>query len=352
MSQRIHVSIKEITQETDDTKTIHFWHPIHAELSYQSGQFLTLLFDIEGQKVRRSYSLSSSPKTDTSPAISVKRIPDGLVSNFICDTLKVGDTVEIMEAMGNFTAEPDATASKNYVFVGAGSGITPLFSMIKTLLHSEPQSRIYLIYGSRNEQQIIFKKALDEMERNFADRFKVVHVISQSGPTWVGYKGRINQASIVFYLKQELGIAISEAHYYLCGPGQMMQEVKNSLAMFEVPEDQVHQELFSLGSSPEVEQAEEDGSLKVQKITLRYEGKDHSVEVKPHETILEAALNADIDIPYSCQAGMCTACMGLCTQGHVMMDEEDGLTDTEIKKGYVLTCVAHPMSGDVIIDLD
>jgi ring-1,2-phenylacetyl-CoA epoxidase subunit PaaE len=168
----------------------------------------------------------------------------------------------------------------------------------------------------------------------------------------VGYKGRINQASIVFYLKQELGIVISEAHYYLCGPGQMMQEVKNSLAMFEVPETQVHQELFSLGSSPEMEQAEEDGSLKVQKITLRYEGKDHSVEVQPHETILEAALNADIDIPYSCQAGMCTACMGLCTQGQVMMDEEDGLTDTEIKKGYVLTCVAHPMSDDVIIDLD
>lgn len=352
MSQRIHVSIKEITQETDDTKTIHFWHPIHATLSYQSGQFLTLLFDIKGQKVRRSYSLSSSPKTDTSPAISVKRIPGGLVSNYICDTLNVGDSVEIMEAMGNFKVEPDATTSKTYVFVGAGSGITPLFSMIKTLLHSEPQSRIYLIYGSRNEQQIIFKKALDEMEHSFSDRFKVVHVISQSGPTWVGYKGRINQASIVFYLKQELGINIPEAHYYICGPGQMMQEVKNSLAMFEVPENQVHQELFSSSSSPEVELAEEDGSLKTQMVTLKYEGKDHQVEVRAHETILEAALNADIDIPYSCQAGMCTACMGLCTQGLVMMDEEDGLTDTEIKKGYVLTCVAHPMSGDVIIDLD
>lgn len=132
----------------------------------------------------------------------------------------------------------------------------------------------------------------------------------------------------------------------------MMQEVKNSLAMFEVPESQVHQELFSSNSSPDVEQAEEDGSLKTQTVTLTYEGKNHQVEVKAHETILEAALNADIDIPYSCQAGMCTACMGLCTQGQVMMDEEDGLTDAEIKKGYVLTCVAHPMSGDVIIDLD
>ncbi len=352
MSAHLHLSIKEITEETADTKTIHFWHPLHHQLDYFSGQFLTIIPEIEGKKIRRSYSLSSSPKTDTSPAISVKRITGGVVSNFVCDHLKVGDTLEVMEAMGNFTINPDAELAKEYVFVGAGSGITPLFSMIKTLLHTQPKSNIYLIYGSRLESQIIFKKALDKLENTFTDRFKVLHVISQPAANWPGLRGRINKASIVYYLKQEFGLDISSSHYYLCGPAQMMQEVEESLNMFEVPNSSIHKELFSTSASEETEKAEENGSLIEQEVTLIYEKKAHKITVKPGKTILEAALEADIDIPYSCQAGMCTACMGVCTSGKVIMDEEDGLTDNEIKKGFVLTCVAHPMSNDVVIDLD
>ena len=348
----MHLKIKEITVETIDTKTIHFWQPIHDALHYVSGQFLTVIPEIEGKKVRRSYSLSSSMKTDMTPAITVKRIEDGLVSNFLCDTLQVGDSLEVLEPMGNFTLEADASASKNYVFVGAGSGITPLISMIKTILHGEPKSKIHLIYGSRHEDQIIFKKVLDALETSYADRLKVLHVISQPAANWPGLKGRINQASIVYYLKQELGLDIASAHYYLCGPQGMMTEVQSSLAMFDVPAGQIHQESFGVTASAEMEQAEEDGSLKTQEITLIYEGKEHKITVQPSETILEAALEADLDIPYSCQAGMCTACMGLCKSGTVGMDEEDGLTPGEIAKGYILTCVAHPLSAGVVIDLD
>ena len=348
----MHLKIKEITVETIDTKTIHFWQPIHDALHYVSGQFLTVIPEIEGKKVRRSYSLSSSMKTDMTPAITVKRIEGGLVSNFLCDTLQVGDSLEVLEPMGNFTLEADASASKNYVFVGAGSGITPLLSMIKTILHGEPLSKIQLIYGSRHEDQIIFKKVLDSLENSYADRLKVLHVISQPAANWPGLKGRINQASIVYYLKQELGLDIASAHYFLCGPQGMMTEVQSSLAMFDVPAGQIHQESFGVTVSAEMEQAEEDGSLKTQEITLIYEGKEHKITVQPSETILEAALEADLDIPYSCQAGMCTACMGLCKSGTVGMDEEDGLTPGEIAKGYILTCVAHPLSAGVVIDLD
>jgi ferredoxin-NADP reductase len=169
----MHLKIKEITDETIDTKTIHFWQPIHNAVHYLSGQFLTVIPEIEGKKVRRSYSLSSSPKTDMSPAITVKRIEGGLVSNFLCDTLKEGDSLEVLEPMGNFSVEADSSATKTYVFVGAGSGITPLLSMIKTLLHGEPLAKIHLIYGSRHEDQIIFKKVLNSLESLHANRFKV-----------------------------------------------------------------------------------------------------------------------------------------------------------------------------------
>ncbi|MEY4383939.1 MAG: hypothetical protein RI995_1481 [Bacteroidota bacterium] len=347
-----HLTVKEITEETEDTKTFHFWQPIHDTVKYLSGQFLTVIPEIEGKKVRRSYSFSSSPKTDTAPAITVKRVKNGLVSNFLCDTLRVGDALEVMDSMGNFIIEPSASEKKNYVFVGAGSGITPLFSMIKTILQAEPQSTIELIYGSRSENQIIFKAALDALEKTYADRLKILYIISQPSPSWAGLKGRINQASIVYYLKQELGTDIAKSHYFLCGPEEMMDQVKRSLAIFDVPNEQIHQELFASHTSEAVTEAEEDGSLKEQSIQLIYEGKTHEITVLPSQTILEAALEADIDIPYSCQAGMCTACMGLCSSGKVIMDEEDGLTQGEIDKGYILTCVSHPMSAGVVINLD
>ncbi|RXK50971.1 ferredoxin--NADP reductase [Aquirufa rosea] len=348
----LHLTVKEITEETNDTKTIHFWHPIHDSLHYHSGQFLTVIPEINGTKVRRSYSLSSSPKIDHSPAITVKRIPGGLVSNFLCDQIKVGDSLEVIEPMGNFYIEPDANAAKNYVFMGAGSGITPLLSMIKTVLKSEPKSHVYLIYGSRYESQIIFKSALNQLEQTYGNRLKVLHIISRPEANWPGLKGRINKASTVYYLKQEFGIDIASAHYYLCGPVGMMDEIQEALGMFDVPSQKIHRELFHSNSSVEEDSNDDDGSLKEQEVHIIYEGKEHKISVKPHETILEAALSADIDMPYSCQAGMCTACMGLCKSGKVMMDEEDGLTDNEIKKGYVLTCVAHPLSSGVVIDLD
>jgi ring-1,2-phenylacetyl-CoA epoxidase subunit PaaE len=193
---------------------------------------------------------------------------------------------------------------------------------------------------------------LDQLEKQFAERFTVLHVISQPAANWPGLKGRINQASIVYYLKQELGIHIPSAIYYMCGPEGMMKDVQSSLGMFDVPTEQIHKELFVSTVSEAVEDAEEDGSLQEQEITLIYEGKEHKLVVKPSETILEAALESDLDIPYSCQAGMCTACLGLCKSGKVIMDEEDGLTPNEINKGYILTCVAHPMSAGVVIDLD
>jgi ring-1,2-phenylacetyl-CoA epoxidase subunit PaaE len=348
MSKYFHLTVKEIVEETPTTKTIYFWQPIHQAVSYKAGQFLTIIVEINGKKERRSYSMSSSPR-EANLAITVKRVANGLVSNYLCDKIKVGDAIEVMEPMGHFIVEPDTNNSRNIVLFGAGSGITPLLSIAKTILLAEPHSNVYLIYGSRSENEIIFKSQLDELEHKNVGRFKIIHVLSQPTYTWVGYKTRINQANTAQFLKQDVAIDIPKAEYFICGPEEMMSQVESTLKLFNVPLDNIHKEHFGEDTTPiKNEITEDEIHSSEQNVTLIYEGKSHQVVVQAHETILEAALNQDIDLPYSCQAGMCTACMGLCTQGSVKMDEEDGLTENEIKKGWVLTCVAHPTSTNVI----
>ena len=349
-----HLTVKEIIQETPDTVTISFWHPVHQAIGYKSGQFLTLMPVIDGKKVRRSYSMSSSPNKDASIAVTVKRVKNGLVSNWLNDNVKVGDAIEVMDPMGHFIIEPNPTKTREIVLFGAGSGVTPLMSMLKSVLPVESNTKVYLIYGSRTEQDIIFKKQLDELEHKYPN-LKVDHVLSQPNTqTWFGLKGRIDEGLAVHLLRQE-GVKMSEAEYYLCGPEAMMAQIQRGLKIFNVPAENIHIEHFTNAISLHQEQEEEpedDGSLKEQTVTIKYEGKSYDLVVKPHETILEAALDQDIDLPYSCQAGMCTACMAKCTEGKVKLDEEDGLTKKELDQGFILTCVAHPIGKGVVIEVE
>ncbi|MEA5260378.1 ferredoxin--NADP reductase [Arcicella aquatica] len=347
-----HLTVKEIIDETPDTKTFTFWHPVHQSVSYKAGQFLTLIPVINGQKVRRSYSMSSSPNKDASIAVTVKRVPGGLVSNYLCDSVKVGDAIEVMEPMGHFVVEPNPMKERTIVLFGGGSGVTPLMSILKSVLPVEQGSKVYLVYGSRSEEDIIFRKQLIELELKYEGRFKVLHILTKPSYTWTGYKTRINQASAVIFLKQDLAIDIAKAEYYLCGPEGMMEQVENALKMFNVSTENIHKEHFGSVGSHEILVEEEDDSIKAQTVTIQYEGNEYEVLVKPHETILEAALREDIDLPYSCQAGMCTACLGKCVAGKVHMDEEDGLTEKEIKQGYILTCVSHPKTAGVVIEVE
>jgi ring-1,2-phenylacetyl-CoA epoxidase subunit PaaE len=352
-SKHIHLVVKEIIEETKDTKTISFWQPQHQSITYKAGQFLTLIPEINGKKPRRSYSMSSSPR-EGALSVTVKRLEHGEVSNYLCDNLKVGDAIEALEPMGHFVLEPHSDNRRNVVLFAGGSGITPIMSMIKSVLPVEPNSKVYLVYGSRDEENIIFKKQLDDLELQYQGRFQVLHVLSKPSYTWIGYKTRINQASTVTFLKQNFAIDIPSAHYYMCGPEGMMEQVENALKLFDVPVDNIHKEHFTASHSTTnvLDEKEEDQGLVQQTVEIRYEGESYQVVVKPHESILEAALKLDIDLPYSCQAGMCTACMGKCIEGKIMMDDEDGLTEKEIKDGFLLTCVAHPMSAGVIIEVE
>ena len=349
-----HLKVKEVVQETPDTVTIHFWHPLSEMIKYEAGQFLTLMPVIDGQKVRRSYSMSSSPQVDVSPAVTVKRVPGGLVSNWLNDHVKEGDFMETMAPMGRFTLTPDDTAARHVVLIGAGSGITPLMSIAKSVLMVEPDSRVTLLYGSRNEDSVIFKNQLAALQQKYGDRLALHHALSQPLNGWAGMNGRLNKTHILRILETALNFDAATATFYICGPDGLMDEAKRALAILNVPADHVLTESFVSANAAvgDVTEDEDDGSLKTQEITVLYEGSEYKFNVEPHQTILEAALDLDIDLPYSCQAGMCTACLGKCTSGKIKLDEEDGLTESEMKAGYILTCVAHPLTRDVVIEIE
>ena len=356
MAARYFLKVNEVIRETPDAVTITFWHPISEEVRYLPGQFLTFLLNINGQKMRRSYSMASSPHVDVSLAVSVKRVPGGLVSNYLCDRIRPGDVLETLEPMGTFTPKLDSKNRRTIVLIGAGSGITPLFSMAKSALHAEPNSRVWLIYGNRNQESIIYKAHLDAMEKAHSpSRFSVTHVLSQPTAGWTGRDGRLNQHTLTSLLEDLPASERQNVSAYLCGPDGMMAEARQALSLVGVPTEQVFRESYVTAQVPVGEViedpagADDSGSPEV---TVLYEGAEYKFAVAPHQTILEAALDLDIDLPYSCQAGMCTACLGKCTSGTVKLDEEDGLSDSELKAGYVLTCVAHPVGRDVVIEIE
>lgn len=355
MSKYYFLKVKEIEKETEEASTLHFWHPLNEVVAYRPGQFLTVLLPVDDKKIRRSYSMSSSPYTDVSLAITIKRVPGGYASNLLLDSVKVGDILEVMEPMGAFFPKQSDDQTRQVVFIGAGSGVTPLFSILKSILMVEPESEVFLIYGSRSEESIIFKKKIDALEAKYGVRFKVVYTLSQPSESWEGEKGRLNKSHLLKIVEKLPTLNKSEAEFFLCGPEDMMEEAHRALAILAVPENKIRKESFMTATAAqpgEVTLEEEDDTLKTREITLFYEGAEYKLPVKPHETVLEAALNMDIDLPYSCQAGMCTACLGRCTSGKVHLDEEDALSEAELNEGFILTCVSHPMSDDVIIEVE
>ncbi|NIJ50907.1 ferredoxin--NADP reductase [Dyadobacter arcticus] len=354
MSKYYFLKVKEVEKETDEASTIHFWHPINEVVSYRPGQFLTILLPQDDKKMRRSYSMSSSPYTDVSLAITIKRVPGGYASNMLLDSIKEGDVLEVMEPMGAFFPKQADDQTRQVVFIGAGSGITPLFSILKSILMVEGESEVFLIYGSRNENSVIFKDKIAALQAKYGERFKVIHTLSQPSEMWEGQTGRLNKSHLLKIIEMLPSLKKAEAEFFLCGPEDMMEETNRALAILGVSENKIRKESFLTvtATQPGEVVLEEENSLKEREITLFYEGTEYKVAVKPHETVLEAALNMDIDLPYSCQAGMCTACMGRCVSGKVQMDEEDALSQAEIDEGFILTCVTHPMSDDVIIEVE
>jgi len=348
------LTVKNIISETKDAISIVFAHPQEGKISYKPGQFLTLIIPIQGKEVRRAYSLCTSPFTDGDLAVTVKRVDQGLMSNWLPDNLKTGSHVKIMEPMGQFTTEYNAGGKRHVIMFAGGSGITPLMSIIKSILSQEADSICSLIYCNRDENSIIFKSALETMEINDEGRLHVIHVLDNAPMKWQGYSGLLNHEMLTKLFERIPDWGIAKTTYLMCGPEGMMKNVESLLRVRNIPMEKVFKESFVQGiidketkPEPAVSQQEQ----KTREVTIRYDGQEFKVMVPPDKAILETALDQGIDLPYSCQSGLCTACRGKCLSGQVRLDEEEGLSQSERAEGYVLTCVGHPMTDDVVIEI-
>ncbi|WP_421797671.1 2Fe-2S iron-sulfur cluster-binding protein [Haliscomenobacter sp.] len=358
------LTVKEIRPETADAVTVVFGIPedIKPEFAYKAGQYLTLKFSINGKEARRAYSMCSSP-LEKDIAVTVKRVKKGLVSNYIADKLAVGEKVEVMQPDGRFSPSLDGDQRKTYYLFGAGSGITPLMAILKTILEEEPQSKVHLLYGNRSEESILFYDQLEQLKKRYDGQLSVTHTLSQpkrekpkglsglfakGSISWEGLTGRIDNALISRFLSENASNT-REAQYFICGPGPMINVVEHALQQQNIDKKHIHIEHFTANIDPNAPHV--NGVSGAQVIAI-LNGQTHTVSVAPNKTILDALLDQKLDPPYSCTSGACSSCMAKVIKGSVKMDACYALDDDEVSKGFILTCQSHPTSTEVEITYD
>jgi ring-1,2-phenylacetyl-CoA epoxidase subunit PaaE len=349
------LTVASIKNETPDCVSVTFEVPsdLLKEFTYIQGQHLTLKLFINGKEVRRSYSLCSSPLLREPMRVAVKRVKGGAGSNHINENLKTGDVLEVMTPMGNFHTELKNTNRKHYVLFAGGSGITPMMSIIKTTLLAEPQSNVTLFYGNYNESSTIFKKELDEMVINNPGRLTIYYIFenpitSNYPPELVGMltKDKVKQL-IARYLERNPVI-----EYFICGPGPMMDNVKEVLESNNVNKHFIHIEYFtSIIEEPKKDPSDIHGS--VCEVTVIADGTETTFQLATDgDAILDAAIDAGIDAPFSCKGAVCATCRAKLMEGKVTMTMNYALTDDEVEEGYILTCQSHPTTPVVVVDYD
>lgn len=342
--------IRETVQETSDTVTIYFDQP-EAIMEYLPGQFLTLIVEIGGKQERRSYSLSTSPFIDPFPGITVKRLEGGLVSNFVNDTFVPGKRVTVMKPLGHFVSDYHSHNQRKYGMFAGGSGITPIMGIIKSILVNEPKSTVHLLYCSRSQDVIIFDKKLKGLVEKYPDKLYVTHNLTKPQPGWDGAIGRLDQGKVSDYFNAHFNSFSENQRFFICGPEGMMKTAQDSLSTLEVKKEFIRSENFHLEKEVNLEEGSLQGVVN-RPIKILLEGEEYTFDVSPGKTILEAGLDEGLNMPYSCQSGLCTACRGKLLSGEVKMDEDAGLSENEIKEGYILCCSAKPTNSEVKIQID
>ena len=341
--------INNITKETSDAVCIEFdisKNPINKEFTFTAGQYVTLKTTIDNQEVRRAYSICSSPNSNRLQVI-IKAIENGIFSNMANERLKVGDTLDVAPPEGNFILKTNPVVSNTYAAFVAGSGITPVMSMIKAVLEKEPKSKFVLVYGNQTFDKTILAKELDLIQQKHKNRLFIEYIFSRKKEE-IGKFGRIDTSIVNYVLKNKYKDVLFSS-FFICGPEAMIHTVKNTLSESKIPEENIHFELFTSSIKP-LTNEEANGSSTV-KLHLDDESFEFTMEQKI--TILQAALDNDIDAPYSCKGGVCSSCICRLKEGAADMGENNSiLTDEEVEEGLVLACVAHPTTPSVIVDFD
>jgi ring-1,2-phenylacetyl-CoA epoxidase subunit PaaE len=364
------LKVATVRYETESAVQIGFKIPEDKkeEFQFEPGQYLTISLNINDKKVRRAYSICSATH-ESIISILVKRVEHGLVSNHLNDHIKVGTTFDVLPPNGNFKLTIAKTEKRHYFLFGAGSGITPLVSMITSLLESEPLAYCYLLYGNRDEDNIIFQKKLDRLHLVYQDRFRLKYILSRPKKTiakgnfmffqspkveWQGAIGWVDKNSIERFIENENPKKDKINGYFICGPNSMIEASYQCLIDMKIEKGLIHREYFSAL----VEDASEIAISSVvreqinAKVKVILEGKEIDLNINDDINIVQALLDKNIEPPYSCLSGTCSTCMAKLEKGKVTMDASIGLEDDEKENGFILTCQSHPLTEVVVINYD
>ncbi|MEL6650209.1 MAG: 1,2-phenylacetyl-CoA epoxidase subunit PaaE [Bacteroidota bacterium] len=349
------LKVSQIDHNAQDCVLVSFEVPtaLQNDFLFRQGQYLTLKAEIGGEDVRRSYSLCSSPM-DQQWRVGIKKVPDGRFSTFANEALAVGDEIEVMPPDGRFFVEVDPSGEREYVCFAAGSGITPIYSIIKTHLQAEPDAHVKLFYINQTVSSIILKEELEALKNRFMGRLEIFYFLTQESRSVPLFNGRINEEKLEVIFKSICDVEQID-HYFMCGPEAMIMMVRDFLQSKGVEKKQIHFELFFTDTKPSVRRSRtqtKDASQQAA-VTILEGGKSFQFKIpKGSENILDAALNREADLPFACKGGVCCTCRAKLVKGEVDMAVNYALEDEEVADGYILTCQAVPLSDEVIVDFD
>ena len=349
MSQFHNLTINSIDRVTDKSVAITFTIPkgLEDNFKFKAGQYITLKTKINGEDIRRDYSICSSIGSGNL-TIAVKAVAHGTFSIYANKYLKAGDIIEVAEPNGRFVFEPNAAKTRTIAAFAAGSGITPILSIAKTLLEDEPFSNFILVYGNKRLDEAMFANVLLELKATYGNRFHVHFIYSQAQEADALF-GRIEKSIVNLILKNKYkGITVDS--FYICGPEAMIHTVKDVLLENKVKEEQIFFELFSVSAEANTDTSNlGDGHSRIKVIV---DDEEFEFKMSQDIAILDAALKQDIDAPYSCQGGICSSCIARITEGEAVMRQNNILTDNEVAEGLILTCQAHPTTDIIVVDYD
>ncbi len=349
------LKVKEVKKETEDCVSVAFELPeqLKGTFDFLQGQYLTLRAEIEGEEVRRNYSICTSP-LEKDLRVAIKKVEGGRFSTYANENLRAGDELQVLPAMGKFTTHLDPARFRHYLAIAAGSGITPVMSILKAVLQQEPKSKFTLLYGNRRNDTIIFREALEELKNRHIERLRIHHVLSREDQGAELFTGRIDAQKCEQLFDKVIDLDTVD-EVFLCGPQPMIQAASKTLKARGVDPEKIHFELFTTnGAVPESKQRERKKQPAFEaRIGVKLDGELHEFPMPSGEkSILDAALEAGADLPFACKGGVCSTCRAKLLEGEVEMDANYALEQDELEAGYILTCQSHPKTKKVVVDFD
>jgi ring-1,2-phenylacetyl-CoA epoxidase subunit PaaE len=355
MSKFYPLTVSKVKHETRDAIAVTFDVPpeLKDTFAYRQGQYLTLRTTINGEDVRRSYSICSAVH-DAQLRVAIKRCSGGLFSSWANESLQPGATLDVMPPSGNFNVPLDAASSRHYLAFAAGSGITPILSIVKTTLQAEPHSRFTIVYGNRASSSVIFRDELTDLKDQYMGRLRLVYVMSREQQDIELFNGRITEDKCNQFLRQWIDIRDIDIAF-ICGPEDMMHGVSRALQEAGLPKEQIRIELFAASAPPRERKPRsvESAARNLTEVTVIMDGNAASFTMdKDKESLLDAGLRAGLDMRYSCKGGVCSTCRCKVLDGEVEMDVNYALEDYEVARGFVLSCQSFPVTDKVVVDFD